>query len=85
LKLGVLGVARILHNAPPVRLSYRGLSEIVVGVCYGPPIAAFLRVNELPDRRADESAGKRTLVTRLGTRRPLYPHENRRFFGRFRI
>ena len=32
-------------------------------------IAAFLWVNEFPDRRADAAAGKRTLVVRLGTRR----------------
>jgi 1,4-dihydroxy-2-naphthoate octaprenyltransferase len=97
LGLGVLGVAcAYFYNAPPVRLSYRGLGEIVVGICYGPLIAcgtylvqrgtiapsvvvlslplglliaAFLWVNEMPDRRADESAGKRTLVVRLGTRR----------------
>ena len=97
LALGVLGVAcAYFYNAPPVRLSYHGLGEIVVGVCYGPVIAcgtylvqrgtitpsvvvlslplgllitAFLWVNEMPDRRADESAGKRTLVVRLGARR----------------
>lgn len=97
LALGVLGVAcAYFYNAPPVRLSYRGLGEIVVGVCYGPLIAcgtylvqrgtiapsvavlsiplglliaAFLWVNEIPDRRADEGAGKRTMVVRLGARR----------------
>ena len=97
LGLGVLGVAcAYFYNAPPVRLSYRGLGEIVVGICYGPLIACgaylvqrgtispsvavlslslgllitgFLWVNEFPDRRADESAGKRTLVVRLGARR----------------
>jgi 1,4-dihydroxy-2-naphthoate octaprenyltransferase len=97
LALGILGVAcAYFYNAPPLRLSYRGLGEIVVGVCYGPLIAcgtflvqrgtitptvailsiplgllitAFLWVNEIPDRRADESAGKRTLVVRLGIRR----------------
>jgi len=97
LGLGLLGVAAAyFYNAPPVRLSYRGLGEIAVGICYGPLIAcgtylvqrgtiapsvvavslplgllitAFLWVNELPDRRADESAGKRTLVVRLGARR----------------
>lgn len=97
LGLGVLGVAcAYFYNAPPMRLSYRGLGEIVVGICYGPLIACgaylvqrgtispsvavlslslglliagFLWVNEFPDRRADESAGKRTLVVRLGARR----------------
>jgi 1,4-dihydroxy-2-naphthoate octaprenyltransferase len=97
LGLGVLGVAcAYFYNAPPVRLSYRGLGEIAVGVCYGPLIACgaylvqrraispavavvslplglliagFLWVNEFPDRRADESAGKRTLMVRLGPRR----------------
>ena len=97
LGLGVLGLAcAYFYNAPPVRLSYRGLGEIAVGICYGPLIAcgtylvqrgtiarsvlilsiplglliaAFLFVNEIPDRRADESTGKRTLVVRLGARR----------------
>jgi 1,4-dihydroxy-2-naphthoate octaprenyltransferase len=97
LELGVLGLAcAYFYNAPPVRLSYRGLGEIAVGICYGPLIAcgaylvqrgtisrsvlilsislglliaAFLFVNEIPDRRADESTGKRTLVVRLGARR----------------
>jgi 1,4-dihydroxy-2-naphthoate polyprenyltransferase len=97
LGLGVLGLAcAYFYNAPPVRLSYRGLGEIAVAICYGPLIAcgaylvqrgtislsvlilsivlgfliaAFLFVNEIPDRRADESAGKRTLVVRLGAGR----------------
>jgi 1,4-dihydroxy-2-naphthoate octaprenyltransferase len=97
LGLGVLGLAcAYFYNAPPVRLSYRGLGEIAVGFCYGPLIAcgaylvqrgtisrsvlilsiplglliaAFLFVNEIPDRRADGSTGKRTLVVRLGARR----------------
>jgi 1,4-dihydroxy-2-naphthoate octaprenyltransferase len=34
----------------------------------GAAIMAFLWINELPDRRADELAGKRTLVVRLGRR-----------------
>jgi 1,4-dihydroxy-2-naphthoate octaprenyltransferase len=97
LGFGVLGVAcAYFYNAPPFRLSYRGLGEIAVGVCYGPLIAcgtylvqrgtiapsvavlsiplglliaAFLWVNEIPDRHADEGAGKRTMVVRLGARR----------------
>jgi 1,4-dihydroxy-2-naphthoate octaprenyltransferase len=97
LGLGLLGVAAAyFYNAPPVRLSYHGLGEIAVGICYGPLIVcgtylvqrgtiapsviavslplgllitAFLWMNELPDRRADESTGKRTLVVRLGARR----------------
>lgn len=40
LGLGVLGLAcAYFYNAPPVRLSYRGLGEIAVGICYGPLIA----------------------------------------------
>jgi hypothetical protein len=35
-----LGVAfAYFCNEPPPRLSYRGLGEIAVGVCYGPLIA----------------------------------------------
>lgn len=40
----------------------------LLSVPLGLLIAAFLWVNELPDRRADEGAGKRTLVVRLGPR-----------------
>ncbi len=39
LKLGLFGVAcAYFYNAPPVRLSSRGLGEIAVGLCYGPLI-----------------------------------------------
>jgi len=41
------------------------LASIPLGLMIG----AFLWVNELPDRRADASAGKRTMVVRLGARR----------------
>lgn len=94
LGLGVFGVAlAFCYHAPPLKLSYRGLGELAVGIAYGPLIcgggylvltgrlsarvlasavplgaliAAFLWVNEFPDRRADAAAGKRTLVVRLG-------------------
>lgn len=42
---------------------------ILLSLPLGIVIAAFLWVNELPDRRADAAAGKRTLVVRLGARR----------------
>jgi len=92
--IGLAGVALAYgYHAPPLKLSYRGLGEIAVGLTYGPlicagallvldrelpliavvaaiplglMIAAFLIVNEFPDRRADAGAGKRTLVVRLG-------------------
>ncbi|MCI0588724.1 MAG: prenyltransferase [Planctomycetes bacterium] len=92
--LGLAGIAcAFLYHAPPARLSYRGLGEAAVGICYGPLIAcgtflvqrgtvtrslllaslplgllvaAFLWINEFPDARADATAGKRTLVVRLG-------------------
>jgi 1,4-dihydroxy-2-naphthoate octaprenyltransferase len=92
--LGLAGVALAFwYHAPPLRLSYRGLGELAVGVAYGPlicggavlvlrgrlsfpaaasaiplgmMIAAFLLINEFPDRRADAAAGKKTLVVRLG-------------------
>ncbi len=93
---GLSGVAlAFFYHAPPIKLSYRGLGELAVGVVYGPLIccgtylvqrghvsgavfqasiplglliAAFLWINEFPDFRADETAGKRTLVVRLGRR-----------------
>ncbi|MCA9591966.1 MAG: prenyltransferase [Myxococcales bacterium] len=92
--LGVAGMAlAFFYHAPPLKLSYRGLGEVAVGLAYGPIIAAgtylvqrhtvsadvllasiplglaitaFLWINELPDARADASAGKRTLVVVLG-------------------
>ena len=40
LGLGLAGfAAAYFYNAPPLRLSYRGLGEITVGLCYGPGIA----------------------------------------------
>ena len=39
--LGVVGVAfAFFYHAPPFKFSYRGLGELVVGLCYGPLIAA---------------------------------------------
>ncbi len=39
--LGIIGLAcAVFYNAPPLRLSYRGLGEPTVGLCYGPLIAA---------------------------------------------
>lgn len=41
---------------------------ILASLPLGGLIAAFLVINELPDRKADAAAGKRTLVVRLGAR-----------------
>jgi 1,4-dihydroxy-2-naphthoate polyprenyltransferase len=39
--LGAIGVAlAFFYHAPPLRLSYRGLGEIAVGLAYGPLIAS---------------------------------------------
>jgi 1,4-dihydroxy-2-naphthoate octaprenyltransferase len=39
--LGVVGVAlAYFYHAPPFKLSYRGLGEVAVGLCYGPLITA---------------------------------------------
>jgi 1,4-dihydroxy-2-naphthoate octaprenyltransferase len=94
LVIGVAGlVIGIGYTAPPLKLVYRGLGEIAVGIGFGPlmllgayvvqsggaiapeavaasiPVALFvamiLYVNEIPDRRGDAHAGKRTLPVRL--------------------
>lgn len=41
----------------------------LLSVPLGLLIGAFLLINEFPDRRADQAAGKRTLVVKLGPRR----------------
>jgi 1,4-dihydroxy-2-naphthoate octaprenyltransferase len=41
----------------------------IAAVPLGLMVGAFLWINEFPDRRADEAAGKRTLVVRLGAER----------------
>lgn len=92
--IGIAGVVLAYqYHAPPLKLSYRGLGELAVALCYGPLIAlgtyivqvrelspalifaavplglliaGFLWVNEFPDYAADKSAGKKTLVVRLG-------------------
>ncbi len=101
--IGLAGAAlAFFYHAPPLRLSYRGLGEVAVGVVYGPLLAcgiyvvqrgdvpaevailslplgllgvSFLWLAEFPDERADRSAGKRTLVVRLGRARAarVYP------------
>ena len=94
LVIGVVGfVVSLGYTAPPLKLVYRGLGEIAVGIGFGPlmllgayvvqtrgalswepfvaslPIAflvaLILYVNEIPDRRGDAHAGKRTLPVRL--------------------
>lgn len=50
--LGVAGMAcAYFYHAPPIKLSYRGLGELAVALCYGPLIAAGAYVvqrGELP-------------------------------------
>lgn len=100
--IGIIGVVLAYqYHAPPLKLSYRGLGELAVALCYGPLIAlgtyivqvrevsltlmlaalplglliaGFLWVNEFPDYAADKSAGKRTLVVRLGRERAAWAY-----------
>ncbi|MFL5768458.1 MAG: prenyltransferase [Chloroflexota bacterium] len=94
LMIGVVGIlVSLAYTAPPLKLVYRGLGELVVAIGFGPlmllgayvvqsggvvsreavvaslPIALLvaliLYVNEIPDRRGDARAGKRTLPVRL--------------------
>ena len=93
LSLMLLGfILSFFYTAPPLKLAYRGVGEIAVGVGFGPVIvlgsyyvqtqgfhiapllaslpvgiliALILYANEIPDKRADALAGKRTLVVRL--------------------
>jgi 1,4-dihydroxy-2-naphthoate octaprenyltransferase len=93
LAIGLLGIVLSLaYTAPPLKLAYRGLGEIVVAIGFGPLmllgayvvqsggalsweplvasipvallVALILYVNEIPDRRGDAHAGKRTLPVR---------------------
>jgi len=56
------GTYLVQRHALPARV-------ILAALPLGIAIAAFLWINEFPDRRADEKAGKRTLVVRLGAAR----------------
>jgi 1,4-dihydroxy-2-naphthoate octaprenyltransferase len=44
------------------------LPPLLVGLPYALLVAAILYINQFPDRRADASVGKRTLVVRLASR-----------------
>ncbi len=59
------GTYLVQRHAVPARV---WLAAMPLGLLIG----AFLWINELPDRRADESAGKRTLVVRLGPERAAW-------------
>ncbi|MHC4821408.1 MAG: prenyltransferase [Planctomycetota bacterium] len=48
------------------------LQLILLSIPLGMLIASFLWINEFPDLRADASAGKRTLVVRLGRRKSVH-------------
>ncbi len=47
---------------------------LLLSIPLGLAVGAFLWVNELPDARADEAAGKRTLVVRIGRVRAYHAY-----------
>ncbi len=59
--LVVLGTDYVQRGALAPTPLAAGLSQALL-------VAAVLFINQFPDRRADEAAGKRTLVVRLGPR-----------------
>lgn len=67
---GVIAAAWLLVavGADVAQRSAWSLTPFVAGLPLALLVAAILLANGYPDRRADEAAGKRTIVVRLGTR-----------------
>ncbi|MHA1958696.1 MAG: 1,4-dihydroxy-2-naphthoate octaprenyltransferase [Candidatus Thorarchaeota archaeon] len=65
------GVLMVL-GAYFVQVQIIDLEALVASLPVALLISAILYINEFPDLRADEAAGKRTLVVRLGFRRASY-------------
>lgn len=68
LNFGVL----LVMGAYFVQVQAFDLESLVASLPLALLISAILYINEFPDLRADEAAGKRTLVVRLGLRRASY-------------
>lgn len=64
-----VGFGLIVVGTDYVQRGGLGMLPLAAAVSYGLLVSNILYINQFPDRRADEAAGKRHWVVRLGTRR----------------
>src|SRR6266545_3629386 len=76
LVLGAIGGAiGVFYTLPPLALQYHGVDEVAVAVIFGPLVAAFLLVNEMPEHETDPRGGKRTIPARIGLEKSVQLYE----------
>ncbi len=64
-----VGWLLVILGADQIQRGQLAFMPLVCGMSYALLLASLLYINQFPDRRADEAAGKRTLVVRLGAQR----------------